>query len=44
MLEFSPQEKEEAFDLLSSMFYQLDQLVFTTHVKTDFELLNRNLM
>ena len=40
-LYFSPQKKEETFDLLSSMFYQLD---FVTHGKTDFELLKRNLM
>ena len=43
-LNFSPKEKEEAFDLLSSMLYQLDQLDFTTHRKADFELLKRNLM
>lgn len=36
MLEFSPQEKEEAFDLLSSMFYQQN---FATLGKTDFDLL-----
>lgn len=34
-LNFSPKEKEEAFDLLFSVFYQLD---FAKHEKADFEL------